>query len=278
MSHRDGPGVVHLVGAGPGAADLITVRGHRLVMTCDALVYDHLVDAELVNVSPAKIKINVGKKPGQHNIRQSSINDVLVDLATRPFGPRRIVRLKGGDPFLFGRGGEEVIACLSRGIPVSVVPGVSAGVAGPAAAGIPLTHRDFTRGAVLVTGHTHDGGALDLPWKELASTGFTLVFFMGVATLSRITAKLIEHGLAPKTPSVVVQEATTPSQKVVIADVSTIAEAAANAGIRAPAVLVVGQVAGMAQMGRRDVRFDVNAGTVFHGVVEGCVGSLPSDA
>ena len=246
MRGRDVLGVVHLVGAGPGAADLITMRGHRLVMSCDALVYDHLVDGELVESSPAKIKIYAGKKAGQHVMAQASINDLLVDLATRLGGPQRIVRLKGGDPFVFGRGGEEALACVRHGIPVSVVPGVSAGMAAPAMVGVPLTHRGMSRGVTFVTGHTHDGGALDLPWKELVASGFTLVFFMAVATLGRIADQLIKHGMDPTTPAVVVQEATSSSQGRVVADVSHVALEAKQRGIRAPAVVVVGGVVSIA--------------------------------
>jgi|APMed6443717190_1056831.scaffolds.fasta_scaffold00345_3 uroporphyrin-III C-methyltransferase len=246
MSGREVPGVVHLVGAGPGAADLITVRGYRLVMSCDALVYDHLVAADLVEASPAKTKIYVGKVAGQHAMPQAKINALLVDLATREGGPSHIVRLKGGDPFVFGRGGEEAFACLEKGIPFSVVPGVSSGIAAPAAVGVPLTHRDFTRGVMFITGHARGDGDLALPWDALAGSRFTLVFFMGVSTIERIAKELIAHGLEPSTPALVVQEATTPSQRHVTAELSEVASAVQAAGIKAPALLVVGQVAGLA--------------------------------
>lgn len=246
MTGREVPGVVHLVGAGPGAADLITVRGYRLVMSCDALVYDHLVAADLVESSPAKTKIYVGKVAGQHAMPQQKINDLLVDLATRPGGPEHIVRLKGGDPFVFGRGGEEAFACLEVGVPFSIVPGVSSGIAAPAAVGVPLTHRDFTRGVMFITGHARGDGDLALPWDALAASRFTLVFFMGVSTIDRIAQELIAHGLEATTPALVVQEATTPSQRHVTADLSGIAGAVRSAGIKAPALLVVGQVASLA--------------------------------
>ncbi|MCL2823636.1 MAG: uroporphyrinogen-III C-methyltransferase [Polyangiaceae bacterium] len=242
---RDVLGIVYLVGAGPGAADLITVRGYRLVMGCDALVYDHLVDASLVEECPAKTKIYVGKEPGKHAMLQSQINEVLIDLATRPDGPSRIVRLKGGDPYVFGRGGEEATACAERGIPCSVVPGVTAGVAAPAAVGVPVTHRELTRGVTFVSGH-YRAGALDLPWKELASSGLTLVFFMGMASLRRIAEELISHGQDPLTPVVVIQEATTQRQRHVVADLASVARVVRECGMRAPSVLVVGEVAGLA--------------------------------
>lgn len=246
MTERRVPGVVHLVGAGPGAADLITVRGYRLVMSCDALVYDHLVAAELVEASPAKTKIYVGKVAGQHAMPQEKINALLVDLARRPGGPEHIVRLKGGDPFVFGRGGEEAFACLEVGIPFSIVPGVTSGVAAPAAVGVPLTHRDFTRGVMFVTGHARGDGDLALPWDALATSRFTLVFFMGVSTIARIAKELTAHGLEPETPALVVQEATTPSQRHVAAPLSEIAHAVKTSGIKAPALFVVGQVASLA--------------------------------
>ena len=246
MTKRDVPGVVHLVGAGPGAADLITVRGYRLVMSCDALVYDHLVAAELVERSSAKTKIYVGKVAGQHAMPQEKINALLVDLATKPGGPAQIVRLKGGDPFVFGRGGEEAFACLEVGVPFSIVPGVTSGIAAPAAVGVPLTHRDFTRGVMFVTGHARGDGDLALPWDALAGSRFTLVFFMGVSTIERIAKELINHGLEPSTSALVVQEATTPSQRHVTAELSNIADAVRSSGIKAPALFVVGQVASLA--------------------------------
>ncbi len=246
MTERRVPGVVHLVGAGPGAADLITVRGYRLVMSCDALIYDHLVAAELVESSPAKKKIYVGKVAGKHAMPQDKINSLLVSLATRPEGPESIVRLKGGDPFVFGRGGEEAFACLDVGVPFSIVPGVTSGVAAPAAVGVPLTHRDFTRGVMFVTGHARGDGDLALPWSALADSHFTLVFFMGVSTIERISKQLIDHGADASTPALVVQEATTASQRHVQGDLSNIAGMVRSSGIKAPALFVVGQVASLA--------------------------------
>lgn len=246
MSERREPGTVYLVGAGPGAADLITVRGHRLVMSCDALVYDHLVAAELVEASKAKTKIYVGKVAGQHAMPQTKINALLVDLATRPGGPAHIVRLKGGDPFVFGRGGEEALACLEVGVPFAVVPGVTSGTAAAASVGVPLTHRDYTRGVMFLTGHARGDGELLLPWDALVKTGFTLVFFMGVSTIGRISKELIAHGMDPATPAMVVQEATTPAQRHVTAEVKDVEEAVKTAGIKAPALLLVGKVASLA--------------------------------
>ena len=248
-------GTVYLVGAGPGSADLITVRGYRLMMGCDALVYDHLVASELVESCPAETKIYVGKVAGRHALPQAQINELLVELASREDGPRRIVRLKGGDPFVFGRGGEEAAACLAAGVTVEVVPGVTAGTAAPASVGVSVTHRDYTRGVIFVTGHARGDGDLELPWKALATSGFSLVFFMSVATIETIAQELTQNGLSGDTPAMVVQEATTAKQRHVKDKLSQIAAAVRKADIRAPAVLVVGKVA--SEAGRLDARTSV---------------------
>lgn len=242
-----GPGKIYLVGAGPGDPDLITVRGAQLCQSCDALVYDSLVPAELVANSPALRKIYVGKTEGGHTMTQDEITRLLVDLAHEPGGPRRIVRLKGGDPYVFGRGGEEALACREAGVPLEVVPGVTAGVAAPAYAGVPVTHRRTSRGVIFFTGHLAHGNLDHLPWAQLATSGFTLVSYMGVSTLEQIAARLVEAGLAPDTPAMVVQEGTTPGQRSVCAPLSQLAERARAAGIRPPAVTVIGQVVSLAE-------------------------------
>lgn len=243
MSGRRNPGTVYLVGAGPGSADLITVRGCKLVTSCDALVYDHLVAQELVDMCPARERYYVGKVAGSHAMPQGDINGLLVDLATRQGGPERIVRLKGGDPFVFGRGGEEALACLDAGVPFEIVPGVTAGVAAPASVGVPVTHRDISHGVVFLTGHARGDGELDLPWDSLATCGLTLVFFMGMSTIDRIGRELISRGMSGSTPALVIQEATTSSQRHVLDRLATIGDAARASGIRPPALLVVGEVA-----------------------------------
>jgi siroheme synthase len=156
------------------------------------------------------------------------------------------VRLKGGDPFVFGRGGEEALACAEAGVPFEVVPGVTAGTAAPASVGVPVTHRDYTKGVVLITGHARGDGELDLPWASLARCGLTLVFFMGVSTIERIARELVAHGLDPTTPVLVVQEGTLPTERHVVASLADAAEAVRREGIRAPAVVVVGGVASLA--------------------------------
>jgi uroporphyrinogen III methyltransferase / synthase len=237
---------VYLVGAGPGDPDLITVRGAQLCQTCDVLVYDSLVAPELVTSSPAAEKIYVGKTDGGHAMSQEEITDLLVDLAQKPDGPRRIVRLKGGDPYVFGRGGEEALACHRAGVPFEVVPGVTAGVAAPAYAGVPVTHRMISRGVIFFTGHLAKGNVEHLPWQHLAQSGFTLVSYMGVKTVERITGQLIAGGLDPATPAMMVQEGTTPGQRSVTGTVETIAALARSADIRPPAVTVIGKVVSLA--------------------------------
>ncbi len=254
MSDGQECSVVYLVGAGPGAADLITLRGYRLLMSCDALVYDHLVAPGLVEECPAAIKVYVGKVAGKHARPQPAINQLLIDFATDPNGPRRIVRLKGGDPFVFGRGGEEVLACTERGIRCEVVPGVTAGTAAPAAVGVPVTHREFTRGVTFITGHAKGQGRLDLPWKALVDSGLTLVFFMGVATLECISDNLVRHGMAPTTPTLVVQEGTMPSQRHVVAPLASITKRVREAGLQSPSIIVVGDVVSLA-LTQSDCRF-----------------------
>jgi len=233
---------VYLVGAGPGDPDLITVKGLDLLERCDVLVHDALVPPELVLRCPAEEKHYVGKTAGGHAVTQEEITRLLIELATAEGEARTIVRLKGGDPYVFGRGGEEVLACLEAGIRVEVVPGVTSGVAAPAYAGVPVTHRAISRGAIFVTGHQMKGGIPDLPWESMARSGLTLVMYMGVGTLPVISRELIEHGLAPDTPAMVVQEGTMSGQRCVSGTVADIAQRAKGEGIRPPAITVVGPV------------------------------------
>jgi uroporphyrin-III C-methyltransferase len=237
---------VFLVGAGPGSADLITMRGWRVLKRCDALVYDHLVDAELVEACRAPLKIYVGKSAGRHAMPQGEINALLVSLATREGGPRVIVRLKGGDPFVFGRGGEEAVACVNAGVPCEVVPGVTAGIAAPAAAGVPVTHREYSQGVVFVTGHMRGNGELSLPWNALATCGLTLVFFMAVSTSDKIAQELVGAGMNPSTPALVVQEGSTPRQRSVLTTLSLLGQTVRIQKIGSPALLVIGTVASLA--------------------------------
>jgi uroporphyrin-III C-methyltransferase len=221
---------VALVGAGPGDPGLITVRGLELVRSCDALVYDRLVAPELVAEAPAEAFL-IPRDAHE----QEEINALLVALARQGL---EVVRLKGGDPFVFGRGGEEALALVEAGIEFEVVPGVSSLAAAPAAAGIPVTHRGVSAQVTIVSGHSCAGEELD--YEQLAAAPGTLVVFMGLGRLARIADGLIEHGRAPDTPAAVIAAATTPAERVVTAPLAEIAEAAS--GLESPALVVIGEV------------------------------------
>lgn len=236
------PGHVYLVGAGPGDPELLTLRGARLVAGADCVVYDNLVSPAILELADAQAeRIYVGKKAADHTLPQDDINQLLVSKAQ---AGRRVVRLKGGDPFIFGRGGEEVEALVEAGVTVEVVPGVTAAVGIAAYAGIPLTHRDHAQSVVFATGFLKDG-VLDLDWPMLARPAQTLVIYMGISRLPEICARLIEHGLPASTPAGVIERGTTLRQRVAVADLATLPEAVAAAGIRPPALTVVGGVVGL---------------------------------
>jgi len=234
-------GKVYLVGAGPGDPGLLTVRGLELLRSAQVIVYDQLVNPLLLHESqPSTNKIFVGKRAGEHCIAQEEINDVLIDYARLGY---EVVRLKGGDPFVFGRGGEEAEALAQADIPFEIVPGVSSAVAVPAYAGIPLTHRKFASSFAVVTGHEARKGHSSVDWSKLATAVDTLVILMGVHKLPAIVDKLLAHGRAPQTPAAVIRWGTTQRQETVIGTLADIAEKAAH--IESPAVIVVGQVVGL---------------------------------
>ena len=233
------PGHVYLVGAGPGDPELLTLRGARLVAGADVVVYDNLVAPALLDLAPAAAeRIYVGKKAADHSLPQEAINALLVRLAQ---AGKSVVRLKGGDPFIFGRGGEEMEDLLEAGITVEVVPGVTAAAGVAAYAGIPLTHRDHAHSVVFTTGFLKDG-ALDLDWPLLAHRGQTLVIYMGVSRLAEICAQLIAHGLPATTPAAVIERGTTHAQRIVKAELATLADEVLRAGIRPPSLTIVGDV------------------------------------
>jgi uroporphyrinogen III methyltransferase/synthase len=237
-------GVVYLVGSGPGTADLITMRGMRLLASADAVVYDYLADPQLLReIPPGCEVVYVGKKAGQHTLRQEEINDLLVKLAEEG---KRVVRLKGGDPFVFGRGGEEALALKEAGQPFEVVPGVTAGIAAPAYAGIPVTHRGMTCTLGFITGHEDpEKDDSDIDWSKVA-TGFgTLVFYMGVGNLPRIVERLIENGRAASTPAAVIRWGCRPNQQTVSGTLTDIAQKVEEAGLKPPAIIIVGEVVGL---------------------------------
>jgi uroporphyrin-III C-methyltransferase len=235
------PGTVYLVGAGPGDPELLTLRAHRLLRSCDALVHDSLVPRALLDLVPTHCECHfVGKRRGHHSVPQPSTNAVLVELAGRH---RTVVRLKGGDPFLFGRGGEEAAHLAARGIPVEVVPGVTAGIAAPAYVGIPVTHRRAGSSVTFVTGHEEiDKVRAAVDWRGLARCSDGLVIYMGLHNLAAISAELLAGGLAPDTPSAVIQQGTVRGQRLLLAPLAELAQRAAAEGFCSPAIVLIGAV------------------------------------
>lgn len=237
-------GVVYLVGAGPGDPDLLTVKALRLMQTADVVVYDRLVSPEILELIPAGVaRMSVGKAVGRHCVPQHEINDLLVSLAGKE---RVVVRLKGGDPFVFGRGSEEALHLRQHGIRFAIVPGVTAASAAGAYAGIPLTHRSMSRSVRLVTGHFREGEELVLDWRGLADPTGTLVVYMGLSNLRLISDKLIEAGRSPDTLAAAVQEGTTPRQQSVRSTLVGLADAVESAGLEAPVAVIVGDTVGLA--------------------------------
>ncbi len=242
---RGGCALVALVGAGPGDPGLITVRGRELLCRADAVVYDRLVASELVELAVRARRIDVGKRQGSHPVPQHRINEILVEEARRVGAGGLVVRLKGGDPYLFGRGGEEASYLAQRGVPFEVVPGITSAFAAPSYAGIPVTDRRAAASVHVVTGHRQQNGALDIDFGALVQAGGTLVFLMAVATLGEICAGLLAAGMPADTPAAVVERGTTARQRTVRGAVVGIARKARQTSIQSPAVLVVGAVAGL---------------------------------
>ncbi len=232
-------GTVHLVGAGPGDPDLLTLRAARLLAQADVVVHDHLVsEGVLALIGPQAERRYVGKESGRHSMVQDDINALLVQLAR---SGRQVVRLKGGDPFVFGRGGEELQVLAAAGVPFEVVPGITAACGVAAFAGIPLTHRDVAHGCTFVTGHLKDGSS-DLDWPALARPQQTVVIYMGLSGLGHICERLMAHGLPTDWPAAVVSQGTLPTQQVVCATLATLAEAVTGRGLESPALTIVGEV------------------------------------
>ena len=240
------PPLVSLIGAGPGDPGLITVKAVERLRACDVVVYDYLANPVLLDYCRADAeRVYVGKQAGAHTLTQDEINTVLVGLAQEG---KRVVRLKGGDPFVFGRGGEEAEALQAAGVAWEVIPGVSAGVAAAAYAGIPVTHRDWASSVAFVTGHEDPARSDErVNWAHLATAVDTLVFFMGVGRLGEIAAALVQHGRAATTPVAVIRWGTMARQQTVVGTLATIADDVARAGLKAPAVTVVGQVVNLRQ-------------------------------
>ncbi|TDW31221.1 uroporphyrinogen-III C-methyltransferase [Cryobacterium psychrophilum] len=237
-------GAVTLVGGGPGAPGLLTVAGANALLEADVVLYDRLgPTAHLTTLAPNALLIDVGKLPGNHAVSQCDIEDLIVSHALTG---SRVVRLKGGDPYVFGRGSEEVLACHARGIPVSVVSGVTSAISVPAAAGIPLTHRGLSHAFTVISGHAP---LTERELEGLVLLGSTIVVLMGVGTLPTLTQGLLRHGMASDLPVAIIERGFSDTQRTTIATLATVLGAAAQASVSSPAVLVVGDVVRLAFTG-----------------------------
>lgn len=234
-----GMGEVYLVGAGPGDPDLVTFRALRLMQQADVVVHDRLVAKPILDLTRRDAqRIYVGKERDNHVMRQEDINRLLADLAK---AGHRVLRLKGGDPFIFGRGGEEIDTLAAEGVPFQVVPGITAASGCAAYTGIPLTHRDYAQSVTFVTGHLKDG-TMDLNWDQLAQPHQTVVFYMGLVGLALIVGQLLNHGVSPDMPIALIQQGTTPHQRVFSGTLATIQEVIAEEKPQPPTLIIVGEV------------------------------------
>ena len=232
-------GEVALVGAGPGDPELLTLKAWRLIQSAEVVLYDRLVSPEILSLIPESAeRIHVGKQRANHTLPQDQINSRLVELAR---GGRKVVRLKGGDPFIFGRGGEEIETLAAAGVRFQVVPGITAASGCAAYAGIPLTHRDHAQSVRFVTGHLKND-TCDLPWKDFVQNNQTLVFYMGLVGLPIICQQLVAHGMSPEMPVALVSRGTTPHQQVVTGDLTNIVERVEKNAVPAPTLVIIGNV------------------------------------
>jgi len=234
-------GKVYLIGAGPGDPELITVKALKALQTADVILLDDLVNPGLLQHAPHARVIEVGKRGGCMSTPQHFIHRILVALAEQG---QTVVRLKGGDPFLFGRGGEEILALRSAGITLEVIPGITSGVAAPAAIGIPLTHRELSHGVIFVTGHTQNGDAPN--WQALVQSRTTLVIYMGMKRLATIVTELLAAGMAPETAAAAIQQGTLPQQRHIVSTVAMLPMAVQQEGLTSPGIIVVGDVVRLA--------------------------------
>lgn len=233
-------GSVILVGAGPGDPDLLTLKAYKAILAADLIVHDGLVDPRILELAPATSRISVAKSRSRHTMQQQAINDLLVAEAKRG---KLVVRLKGGDPFIFGRGGEEADACRAAGVAVSIIPGISAAMGAAAAAMLPLTHRSVSSAITLVAGQCQGLSAQN--WSGLAGTGRTLVIYMGIATADMIAEKLIAEGVAPGMAVAVLENGTRPGARALRTVLADLGPMIARESIRSPAIIIVGEVAAM---------------------------------
>ncbi len=232
-------GTVYLVGAGPGDPDLLTLKAARLLNQADVVVYDNLVSEGVIKlIRRGAEKIYVGKEKNRHTLPQEEINRLLVSLARQG---KKVVRLKGGDPFIFGRGGEELEILAAQGIAFEVVPGITAASGVTCYAGIPLTHRDYAQTCLFTTGHLKDG-TLDLDWPTLARPNQTVVIYMGLGALSQIAHHLIKHGMPASTPAAIIEKGTTQAQRIIASTLEALPDLVREVGLKSPALIVVGKV------------------------------------
>lgn len=233
-------GEVALVGSGPGDAELLTIRALRFIQQAEVTVYDRLVSDEILALLPKDSeKFYVGKEQAKHCVPQDQINQLLVDQAKLG---KRVLRLKGGDPFIFGRGGEEAEYMLERGISCHICPGITAASGCTTYAGIPLTHRGVAQGCTFITGHIQNDGHLNLPWESLTSSAQTVVFYMGINTLPKIAEQLVKHGRAGNTPAALIYKGTQPEQQVYRGQIDTLEKLVIEHNIKPPTLIVIGDV------------------------------------
>ena len=238
-------GRVFLVGAGPGDVELLTLKAFRLIQGCDALVYDRLVSDDILNLAPATAeRFDVGKRPYCHPVPQDEINALLVSLARRG---RSVVRLKGGDPLMFGRGGEEALVLQAAGVACEVVPGITAAQGAAAATRVPLTHRGLASSVRYLTGHCRAEAALEFDWEGLADPDTTLVVYMGLANIAKIARKLTAHGRSANTPVLAISNATRAEERRFVTSLGGLPCAARAAGLESPVVFIIGDVVAVAQ-------------------------------
>ncbi|KXO11860.1 Uroporphyrinogen-III methyltransferase [Marinobacter excellens LAMA 842] len=230
------------MGAGPGDPELLTLKAWRLIQSADVILYDRLVSPEILSLIPDNVEVvHVGKQRSNHTLPQDQINQRLVELAREG---QKVVRLKGGDPFIFGRGGEEIETLAAAGVRFQVVPGITAASGCAAYAGIPLTHRDHAQSVRFITGHLKND-TCDLPWSDFVQNNQTLVFYMGLVGLPIICRQLIGHGMTPDMPVALVSKGTTADQKVVVGTLSDIVGKVENSGVQAPTLVIIGHVVGL---------------------------------
>ncbi|MBR7619349.1 uroporphyrinogen-III C-methyltransferase [Phenylobacterium sp. 20VBR1] len=255
-------GSVWLVGAGPGDPELLTLKAFKVLATADVVVHDGLVSDEILDLAPVSARrISVAKRKSRHSYAQDEINRMLTAFALEGL---TVIRLKGGDPFIFGRGGEELEACREAGVACYVVPGVTAALASAASAGAPLTHRGAAQAVTFVTGHAATGETPDLDWASLAKPNHTVVIYMGVSTAAAIATRLMDAGRAASTPALIVEKASRADERRVVTDLAGLAEAAAQ--VSGPALLIVGEAMALAQAGTAQFVQSIEARGLERGV------------